>query len=110
MHFHIIIHSINKNGNYAFHTYILINHHRIPCICSCVLNTLMHLLLNVNTKQKKLRIKNMKILHTFMYARTHLTCFKIYFETLLMRSWSQPHFFQNFIGDPLGTVKVLTSP
>jgi len=120
------------------HTCILINHHRIPCICSCILNAFMHLFLNVNIKQKKSRIskrKNIayilnalmrlflnvnikqknqeyqkrKILHTFVHSCTYLTFFKIYFETLLMRSWSQPHFFQNFIWDPLDTVKVLTS-
>jgi len=69
-HFHITIHSINKNGNYAFHTYILINHHRISFISSCILNTLMHLFLNVNIKQKKSKIskiKNIAHIRTFMH-------------------------------------------
>jgi len=72
MHFHIIIHSINTNGSYAFHTYILINHHRISYICSYVLNTLMHLSLNANIKQKKSRISKMKnIAHIRIFMHLH---------------------------------------
>jgi len=73
-HFHIIIHSIKKNRNYVFHTYIHINHHRISCICSCVLNTLMHIFLSANIKQKKIKnIKNEKYCtHSCIHALTSL--------------------------------------
>jgi len=50
MHFHIIIHSINKNEKYTFFTCIFIIHYasskefsnKISCICSCILIALMH--------------------------------------------------------------------
>jgi len=93
MHFYIIIHSINKHENYAFHTYILINHHRISCICWCILNALMHLFLNVNIKQKKSsRISKMKnIAH--ICAFMHL-----------------PHFLQDLFWDFLNLIFFLKSP
>jgi len=70
MDFH---HSFNKQKWKLCITYILINHHRILCICSCILSALIHFFLNANIKQKIKNIKNEKYcIHSCILVLTSL--------------------------------------
>ena len=108
MHFH---HSFNKQKWKLCITYILINHHhRILCICSCILSALMHFFLNANIKKFK-NIKNEKYcIHSCILVLTSLLI-----RFILRPAWCGYGLNLNFskkkyIWVPLGTVKSTSWP